>query len=89
MTEQTKEQTVSNPVEAVVMLQALTLDDVKLWEFEDTTPAHRKHYYNRDLDVAAYISSGERKMQLYFNRRCETGNFAICFSDQVVVDLAT
>ena len=89
MDKQDEQPTESNPLEHVVMLQTLTLADVKSWEFEDATPAHRKHYYNRELDVAAYISSGERKMQFYFNRRCETGNFAICFSDQVVVELAS
>tara|TARA_R100000541_G_scaffold52649_1_gene60416 strand:+ start:1353 stop:1622 length:270 start_codon:yes stop_codon:yes gene_type:complete len=89
MKDDEKQPAVASPIEPVVMLQALTLDDVKGWEFCDTTPAHRKHYYSRELDVSAYISSGERKMQFYFNRRCETGNFAICFSDQVVVELAS
>ena len=69
------------------ILNNLTIEDVKCWDFMDTTPAHRKHYYNKEFDVAAYISSGERRIQFYFNRRTKDGVFAICFSDNVIKEL--
>jgi len=79
----------SGHVEPVVMLQALTLDDVKGWDFIGKTPAGRKHYYNKELDTAAYISSYDRKIQFYFNRRVESGNYAACFSGNHIVELAS
>ena len=84
-----KEQAVSDPFEPVVMLQALTLADVESWDFVDTTPAHRKLYHNKKLDVIAYVYSGKRKIQFYFNRWSYGGAFAACFSDNLIVKLAS
>lgn len=81
--------TASNPAEAVVMLQALTLDDVEGWDFIDTTPAHRKLYHNKELDIIAYVTSNKSKIQFYFNRWSHGGAFAACFNDNFVVELAS
>lgn len=70
------------------MLQALTISDVRAWDFIGTTPAYREHYYNKELDVAAYIS-GNVKIQFYFNRRVDGEKYAACFSDNLIVDLAS
>lgn len=84
-----KKQTVSeSDLKAVVMLQALTLDDIKSWEFMGKTPANREHYYNKDMDVAAYISNYGRKLQVYYNRKFNGENYAACFGDNVIIKLA-
>ena len=89
MTDIKETASVSDPVELVVMLQALTLADVEGWDFIDTTPGHRELHHNKKLDIIAYISSGKRKIQFYFNRWSYGGAFAACFSDNLIVELAS
>ncbi len=86
---QAGEPTVASPIEPVVMLQALTLDEVEKWDFIDTTPAKKKLYHNKKMDVIAYVFSGKRKIQFYFNRWSCGGAFAACFSDNLIVELAS
>jgi hypothetical protein len=57
-------------------LKKLTIDEVRLWEFKGVTPARREHYYNKDLDVCAYISLNSR-LDFWYDRK---NNYSDCAS---------
>ncbi|HBF48185.1 MAG TPA: hypothetical protein DDW91_17765 [Shewanella frigidimarina] len=74
-----------NSDDVIATLKELTLDDVQRWDFVGDTPANRKLYHDKNLDIVAYVTSNKSEVQFYFNRWSYGGDFAACFSDSLTV----
>jgi hypothetical protein len=66
-------------------IKDITIDQIKNWDFILKTPANRFLYYNKQLDVVAYISSDGGKAAIHYNR-IMNGNAAYSFCEYLKVE---
>jgi hypothetical protein len=66
-------------------IKDITIDQIKEWDFILKTPANRSLYYNKPLDVVAYISSDGGKAAIHYNR-INNGNAAYSFCEHLKVE---
>jgi hypothetical protein len=67
----------------VIVLNNLTIADVEKWEFIGLTPSSRKWYYNKALDVCAYISGGS-SLKICYDRKNNRSNAGSSFNKCLV-----